>query len=304
MRLRLVPPALAAGLVALGGWLWTPDLPRDWLEARYAQPPSEFREVLGMRLHLRDTGPRDGQALLLVHGFAANLHTWDDLVPLLEDRFRVIRLDLPGFGLSDREPAKDYADARMGAVLLALMDALGVAGSFDLAGASMGGRIAFALAAREPERVRRLVLLDPDGYRGGGTAPTRIPWWARLLPWVMPDWPLRRGLEKTYADPALMTDVRFALYRDLLRASGVREAILDRAKDLRGRDPGPELRAVRAPTLLVWGAEDRIVPAARVADFARELADSETVILPGTGHVPMEEAPAETAAAIRRFLAP
>ncbi len=301
MRLTLL--ILLIILLALGWWLWTPDLPRGRLETRYAQPPSRFVEAAGLRLHVRDTGPRDGPALLLVHGFAANLHTWDALAPLLEHRMRVIRLDLPGFGLSAADPSKDYSEARTGEVLLALMDALGV-GRFDLAGASMGGRMAFALAAAHPDRVRRLALLAPDGFRAGGAAPARMPWWARLVPWVMPDWPLRRILAATYADPATMTDERFALYRDMLRAPGVRQAMLDRAKDLAPRDPVPELRAVRAPTLLLWGDRDRLVPPARAEDFARELAQSETVILPGIGHVPMEEAPEATAGILRRFLAP
>ncbi|MFL1460699.1 alpha/beta fold hydrolase [Roseococcus sp. DSY-14] len=301
MRLALL---ILLALVLLGAiWLWTPDRPRGWLEARYAQPPSTFVTAAGIRLHLRDTGPRDAPAILLVHGFAAHLRTWDDLAPLLEDRFRVVRLDLPGFGLSGPDPAKDYSDARMGAVLLALMDGLGI-GRFHLVGASMGGRIAFALAAAHPARVERLALFAPDGFRDGGAAPARMPWWARLVPWVMPDWPLRRILAATYADPALMDDRRFALYRDMLRAPGVRQAMLDRAKDLRPRDPVPELQAVQAPTLLLWGAADRLVPPARAADFAAALRRSETVILPGTGHVPMEEAPAATAAALRRFLEP
>jgi len=301
MRLALL--TLLALLLLAGFWLWTPDRPRPWLEARYAQPPSAFLEVAGIRLHLRDTGPRDAPALLLVHGFAANLHTWNGIAPLLEGRFRVVRLDLPGFGLSGPDPAKDYSDARMGEVLLALMDRLGV-GRFHLVGASMGGRIAFALAAAHPDRVDRLALFAPDGFREGGAAPARMPWWARLVPWAMPDWPLRRILAATYADPALMDDARFALYRDLLRAPGVRQAMLDRAKDLRPRGYERALRGLQAPTLLLWGAADRLVPPARAADFAAALPNSQVVMLPGTGHVPMEEAPAATAEALRRFLAP
>ncbi len=290
-------------LLAAGWWLWTPDRPRAWLEVRYATAPSQFREVLGQRLHLRDTGPRDAPALVLVHGFASSLHTWEDVVPLLEDRLRVIRLDLAGFGLSPPAPDRDYSDARAGALVLALLDDLGI-GRFHLAGSSMGGRIAFALAAAAPERVERLVLMAPDGFRDAPQGGERMPWWARLLPWAMPDLPLRRILRATYADPATLTQARFERYRDLLRAPGVRQAILDRAKDNRARDPRPQLAAVRAPTLLVWGAEDRLVPPARAADFAAALPRSETVLLPGIGHVPMEEDPPATAAALRRFLLP
>ena len=97
--------ALALLLVALlgAGWyLYSPDQPRSTLERRWAPAPSQFVEVAGVRLHIRDTGPRDGSAVLLIHGFGSSLHTWEAWASLLENRFRVIALDLPGFGWTCR----------------------------------------------------------------------------------------------------------------------------------------------------------------------------------------------------------
>ncbi|CAA9480860.1 MAG: Hydrolase, alpha/beta fold family, partial [uncultured Solirubrobacteraceae bacterium] len=113
-------------LIGAGLWLYAPDKPRAALEAEHASPPSAFLEVEGVRLHLRDTGPRDAPAVLLLHGFGSSLHTWEDWARLLEADHRVVRLDLPGFGLTGPDPTGDYTDARSVRVLAALLDALGV----------------------------------------------------------------------------------------------------------------------------------------------------------------------------------
>ncbi|MBC7434312.1 MAG: alpha/beta hydrolase, partial [Rubritepida sp.] len=91
MRRGLIILAVMLGAVLLGGgiWLYNPDLPRAALERRWAPPPSQFVEAAGVRLHIRDTGLRDGPAVLLIHGFGSSLHTWEAWAPLLEDRFRV-----------------------------------------------------------------------------------------------------------------------------------------------------------------------------------------------------------------------
>ncbi len=295
---------LAVLALGLAIWLYTPDKPRSALEALYAPPPSQFVEAAGLRLHVRDTGPRDAPALLLLHGFGGSLHTWDAWAARLEDTHRVIRLDLPGFGLTGPDPGRDYSDARSHAVLMALMDRLGVAQA-DVAGHSMGGRIAWTLAAAHPERVSRLVLLSPDGFASAGfeygKAP-QVPMLLRLLPYVMPTFLLRASLVPAYFDPAMVTDALVTRYRDLLLAPGVRRAILDRTAGQVLVDPVPLLRSIKAPVLLLWGAEDRMIPARNAADYLAALPDSRLASFPKVGHVLHEEAADATAAAAREFL--
>lgn len=296
---------LAVLLLALAAWLYAPDKPRAELEARYAGPPSTFVEVLGVRLHVRDTGPRDAPALLLLHGFGASLHTWDALAARLDGTRRVIRMDLPGFGLTGPDPTRDYSDARSHAVLLALMDRLGVARA-DVAGHSMGGRIAWTLAAAHPERVGRLVLMAPDGFASAGfdygRAP-KVPPLLRLLPYVMPTFLLRASLVPAYGDPAFVTDAMVARYRDMLLAPGVRQAILDRTAGQVLRDPVPLLRGIRAPVLLLWGARDAMIPARNARDYLAALPNARLVEYPGVGHVLHEEAADRVAADMQGFLA-
>ena len=295
---------LAVVVLGLGTWLYTPDKPRGMLEALYAGPPSQFVDAAGMRLHVRDTGPRDAPALLLLHGFGGSLHTWDALAARLDGTYRVIRLDLPGFGLTGPDPGRDYSDARSHAVLMALMDRLGLARA-AVAGHSMGGRIAWTLAALHPERVERLVLLAPDGFASPGfaygTAP-KVPPLLRLLPYVMPTFLLRASLVPAYADPAMVTDALVTRYRDMLLAPGVRSAILDRTAQAVLVDPVPLLRRIAAPVLVLWGAEDRMIPVRNADDYLAALPDAGLVTFPGVGHVLHEEAAEGTAAAVRDVL--
>lgn len=147
--------------------LWTPDRDRASLEALSLRSPADMVDVAGTRLDVRDSGPKDAPAVLLLHGFGASLYTWEDWAGPLSVDHRVIRLDLPGCGLSPPDPTGDYTGARSIAVLIALLDPLGVAKA-SVVGNSMGGRIAWTFAAEHPERVDRLVLISPDGFASPG----------------------------------------------------------------------------------------------------------------------------------------
>ncbi len=307
MRRVVMIIAIVLGVLLLGAgvWLYNPDLPRAALERRWAPPPSQFVQAAGVRLHIRDTGPRNGPVVLLIHGFGSSLHTWEAWTLLLEDRFRVVSLDLPGFGLTGADPSGDYSDERSVAVLVALMDGLGI-GQAAVVGSSMGGRIAWRFAAAEPQHVSRLVLMAPDGFaslgREYGRAPERLPLLMRLLPHTAPKPLLRRTMQNAYAVQGSLTDAAVDRYHAMLLAPGVRRAILDRMLQTRLVPPEPILATIRMPVLLLWGALDAAVPASHAADYARALPDVRTVMLPGIGHVPMEEAPAASVQALRAFL--
>ena len=291
-------------VLALAIWFYTPDRPRAALEARYAAAPSRFVEAAGLRLHIRDTGPREAPAVILVHGFGSSLHTWDEVAAGLEDEFRVIRLDLPGFGLTGPDPTGDYSDTRAHAVLAALMDALGVPRA-SFVGSSMGGRIAWSFAAAQPERVERLVLMAPDGFASPGIEygkPPRVPLMMRLLAVTLPRFMVKGSMAPAYGDPAGLTPALVDRYYEMMLAPGVRRAILDRMGQHVLVPPEPLLATIRAPTLLLWGERDRMVPVANAEDYLRAMPDARRLVLPGIGHVPMEEAPEQVVAALREFL--
>ncbi len=298
----LLAIVVVAGLAA--ALLYTPDKNRAALEAKYGAGPADFLSVGGLRLHLRDTGPRDAPAVILLHGFGSSLQTWDAWAGVLQAHFRVIAFDLPGFGLTGADPSGDYSDARTVAVLGLMMDALGLARA-SLIGNSLGGKIAWNFAALHPERVNRLVLVSPDGFASPGFEYDRtpeVPAMMRLLPYVLPTPMVRMTLAPAYADSSKLTPALLARYRDMMLAPGVRAAMLARMAQVRLTPPEPALRRITAPTLLLWGERDAMIPVSNAADYLRALPHARLVALPGLGHVPQEEAPEESLAPVEAFL--
>ena len=301
MIFPLVAAAAISAAVVLGIWLYAPDKSRAELEAAY---PGDYRTVEGVRLRLRDTGPRDAPAVILLHGFGSSLETWEPWARALSSNYRVIRFDLPGFGLTGADPTGDYNDAREVRILTGLMDQLGIDRA-NLAGNSLGGRIAWTFAALHPERVSRLVLISPDGFSSPGfeyDKPPRIPLMMQALPYVAPRGLLKANLAAAYARPKALSEATLTRYRDLMLAPGVRPAILARMSQVVLRDPVPILSRIQAPTLILWGEKDGLIPISNAADYLRGLPHATFVRLPDLGHVPFEEDPAGSLPPVEAFL--
>lgn len=298
---------LALALFGVAAWAWTPDLPQADLDAKYMRQPSdrvELRAVPGVHLHLRDTGPRSAPALLMIHGFGASLHTWEPWAAALSETYRVIRIDLPGSGLSPPDPSGVYTDARTEQLLLALLDQLEVP-HVTLIGHSIGGRIAWGMAARHPERITRLVLIAPDGFASPGfdygQAP-EVPASLKLMTHVLPRPLLRMSLAPAYADPQVLSERLTERYFELMRAPDARQALLARMQQTVLSDPRPQLQRIKAPTLLIWGEQDAMIPFSNAADYLTALPSARLAALPGIGHLPQEEQPARGLAALQALL--
>lgn len=295
--------AIAAAL------LYEPDMPAAELDTRYTNSASRFTEVSGLRVHYRDEG--QGPPVLLLHGMASSLHTWDGWADALQAEFRVIRLDLPGFGLTGPRPDGDYSIERDLEFLDAFAKQLGL-DSFHLGGNSLGGLIAWRYALTRPQRVRRLILVDAAGYPRSPPSPApfvirlaRLPVISRLLTLTAPRSIYRRSVFEVYGDPAKVTDAVVERYYELSLRPGNRQAFVDRARALFtvADEHGPAPATIRQPTLVIWGAADRWIPLGDGEAFAGDIPNAELAVFPGAGHVPMEEIPLPTAAAARRFLA-
>lgn len=306
MTLRIAAGVVVVLLALLVLWLWTPDRDRASLETVYLRAPTDLLQIAGQRLHVRDSGPRNAPAIVMVHGFGSSLYTWEGWARELSKTHRVVRFDLPGSALSDPDPRGDYSDARTVVLMLALMDQLGIAKA-DVVGHSIGGRIAWTFAARHPERVERLVLLSPDGFAGPGAGygkPPEVAFALHLMRFVLPKPLLRLNLEPAYANPAVMDDALATQYHDLMLAPGSRKALLARMQQAVLLDPLPLLARIQAPTLLLWGEKDAFIPVSNAERFARAMPHCTLVTLPGVGHVPQEEAEAAALALVRKFLLP
>lgn len=301
MILAWIAGLTVLAIVVSAVFLYAPDKPRAVLEEAY---PGDYRTVEGVRLRLRDTGPRDAPAVILLHGFGASLDTWEPWAQALSARFRVIRFDLPGFGLTGADPTGDYTDARAIRILLGLMDQLRLDRA-GIVGNSLGGRIAWSFAALHPDRVSRLVLISPDGFASPGFAygkATEVPLMMRALPHVAPRGMLKANLAAAYARPEVLSEATVTRYRDMMLAPGVRRAILARLGQTILREPGPILAGIQAPTLLLWGEMDGMIPITNAADYLRHMPRATLVRLPHAGHLPFEEDPWGSLPPVERFL--
>ena len=301
--MALLVLATAAVLV----WSWAPDLPASELEQRWAQPPSTFIEVEGLRVHLRDEGPRDDPTpIVLIHGTSASLHTWDGWTDALRNDRRVIRFDLPGFGLTGPNAAQDYSMAVYVHFVLALLDQLGVQ-RFAMGGNSLGGEVAWATAHAAPQRVDRLILVDAAGYAFESTSVplafrvAALPGLRALMGHLLPPGMVENSVRNVYGDPSRVTPQLVQRYSDLARRAGNRHALTVRmAQRNTGREQ--DIRDLKLPTLLLWGALDRLIPPVNGERFAKDIAGSKLVVFEGLGHVPQEEDPAATVAVVQQFL--
>jgi pimeloyl-ACP methyl ester carboxylesterase len=297
--------ATVVALISVGVWLWTPDKSRRELETKYLDAPGDMLRIDGIQLHVRDRGRKDGPALILLHGFGASLHTWEPWARSLTSEYRVIRFDMPGAGLSDPDPDGDYSDARSMRVLTAVMDHFGIAKA-SLIGNSMGGKIAWKFAAAFPDRVDKLVLISPDGFASPGEEYGKrqpVPSMVRLMRYALPKPLLKMNLQPAYGDPAKLTDDILTRYHDLLLGPGNRDAMIARMEQTELVEPEPLLRSIMAPTLLLWGQKDAMIPIANADEYVKSLPDSKLVVLSGVGHLPQEEAPETSVVSLKQFLA-
>jgi pimeloyl-ACP methyl ester carboxylesterase len=290
---------------------WAPDQPVEELKARWAPPPSRFVEVNAQQVHLRDEGPRgDPLPLVLLHGTSASLHTWEGWAEALRGRRRVIRFDLPGFGLTGPNRQNDYSIDAYVLFVRAMMNKLGVH-RFVLAGNSLGGQIAWAAAAAMPDRVAGLILVDASGYPpesfpAGQSIPVgfRIastPGLRLLAQHTLPRGLVERSIRDVYGDPSKVTPELVDRYSAMTRRAGNRKALVRRLEQGYTGDVR-KLKAITTPTLILWGGQDRLVPLELGRQFERDIAGARLVVFEDLGHVPQEEDPARTVAQVRRFL--
>lgn len=253
--------------------------------------------------YLRNDWQADRPTLVLLHGFSADNNNWPRFIGELGDGYNILAPDLPGHGASTTDLKLAYDIDTQSRRLLSLLTALGVE-KFHIAGNSMGGAIAARAAWLAPGRVLSLGLVNAAGVhkhpseldarikegknplviRQQGDLDTVLIW-AMAKPPFMP-WPVKSVMERQGLARAALNDHIFA---DLRRDNSI-----DQSKIL------PE---VVAPTLVLWGDQDRLLNVGNAAEFANLMPDARIVIMPGIGHMPMLEDPAESARIYREFLA-
>lgn len=304
--LALLLVGLPAAYVAAN---WAPDRPVAELRARWAKQPSSFIQIGGMDVHVRDEGPiNDRVPVILLHGTSASLHTWDGWAEVLKNQRRVIRVDLPGFGLTGPAPDGDYSIAAYMRFMEKLFEHYGAEG-YIVAGNSFGGRLAWESALALPSYVQKIVLVDASGYPlPADSVPlgfriAQTPWLAPLMDRTLPRSVIASSVRNVYGDPSKVTDELVDRYYELALREGNRKALRERFAQ-NGGDTSSRIRVLRLPTLILWGGQDRLIPPASATRFHREIAGSQLVMFDDLGHVPQEEDPKRTVEPVLGFLGP
>lgn len=301
-RLRIAVVTAVLFLLA-AAVLIRPDKSVEALKAEYTDHRSRFLTLNGMPVHYRDEGA--GPLLLLLHGTSSSLHTWEGWTQRLKKKFRVIRMDLPGFGLTGPHSRHDYRIKTYVAFLDALAVELG-ADRFSLAGNSLGGTIAWQYALTYPGKVDRLILVAPGGYPDDREKPLvfklgRTPVLNKVLAFVLPRGLIASSLKEVYADDSKVTPGLIKRYYDLALRPGNREAFIARTR-VEHENRFGDIGGISAGTLIMWGEQDLWIPVAHARFFNAAIKNSRLIVYKNIGHVPMEEQPEMTAADAVRFL--
>ena len=288
--------AITAFLIIVIAIYWKNDIDLNELKDKYAYPSSSFISIDGINVHYRDVGK--GEAILLIHGTGASLHTWEKWIDILSPGYRVISFDLPGFGLTGPDPNHNYQISRYTAILDSLMVKLKV-DSFHIAGNSLGGLVAWRYTTQFPQKILTLNLIDAAGLPQHGKKPpfifqlAKLPVLSTLMQKVTPKSIIENSMLDVYKNDHLVTEKLIDRYFELSLREGNRTAFVKRMSQLNEKLDINDLKRITAPVLIQWGKDDRWIPLAKGYEFKKIIPKAELKIY-NSGHVPMEENPMET----------
>ncbi len=289
------------------------DIPKDVVDARYSSPDSQVLELKELgRIHYRDQGHRRLLPVLLLHGSSASLHTFEPWVAELEDKYRLITIDLPGHGLTGEIPSDDYSFNTMARVIDQIANHLRL-DQFVIGGNSMGGGLAWRYTLEHPDRILGLVLIDASGpmlWRREDESNQvwafdllKQPWFRAVAQKLDPYHLVAQGLRSAYNHSAVVDESLIMRYNDMLLRAGSRKATVSRFSLQDSSGQNADLTLITAPTLLMWGKEDSVIPFAFASEFENAIPNVTTAYYDRLGHLPMEEDPATTARDLDNFLA-
>lgn len=282
------------------------DIPLDELKAKYEKSHSKYIQINGIDVHYCDEG--EGPVIVALHGTSDSLHTWDGWVETIGGHYRIVRMDIPGFGLTGPSKSGQYSKKEFVDFVDKFVTALGI-DTFIIAGNSLGGAIAWNYALQHPDKIDKLVLVDPAGY------PMEIPWPLKLagMPvikniasMVTPRFIYAMSLKQVLGDPGKVTEEMIDRHYELSLRPGNRKALLRIMEALKKIQNDPSfskgITEISVPTMLIWGEKDTWIPPSHVDLWQRDLPQVHVIVYEGVGHIPQVEIPAKSANDVHQWL--
>jgi pimeloyl-ACP methyl ester carboxylesterase len=283
------------------------DISLDELKLKYTNKHSSFVSINGMDVHFRDEGNKtDTIPIILIHGTGSSLHTFDVWTNKLKYSKRVIRFDLPAYGLTGPFIDRDYSISNYTSFLKEFLETLDIKQCI-IAGNSLGGEIAWNFTLEQPQMVKKLILIDAGGFPlVSKSVPiafrlAQTPVINKLFSFITPLFIVRSSVENVYFNKLKVTDSLVKRYFELTLRKGNRKAFIDRLS-IAKRHNYVNISNIKQPTLILWGADDLLIPVENAYKFQRSLSNNVLVIMDDTGHVPMEESPLESLGFVTNFL--
>lgn len=303
---RLVIPLLF--ILFILSFFVTPDIELSVLKEKYELSSSKYINVDGIDVHYCIDGlDSDTLPLILIHGTGASLHTFDSWVSILKSSKKIVRLDLPAFGLTGPFMDNDYSIQHYVSFIDKFLQKLGI-NSCILAGNSLGGHIAWEYTIVHHSKIQKLILIDPSGLEfKSDNLPlafelAKVPILNQLVKYITPKSVIKKSVEDVYSDKSKVTEQLVDRYYDLALRPGNREAFLNRIQSDHFVTTDNALQNIYIPTLILWGNDDRLIPVSTAKLFSETMPNDTLIILKNCGHVPMEECPTESATYALDFL--
>ena len=281
------------------------DISKESIEAKYLLESSDFIEIDGVNIHFAIDGT--GPDLLLLHANYANLIDWNPWVDQLKKHFRVIRIDIPGHGLTEADPSNDYSMQRTVFLLENFLNELEI-DTLSIAGASLGGTTSLHYTSQNPEKIDNLILVSPGALNPrvrGRSEPVTLPKPFEIIAHITPKIVTESLLKGGFGDPNNVTDELVVRWHDLLLREGQRDAQIARVNQYVSGNIDEVLSKIRSPTLIMWGKKNNVVPvdlAYEMKDMMKNSSRIEMIIYETGGHQLVQELGLQTGEDALKYL--
>ena len=294
------------------------DIPKNEIIAKHANSASEFIKLEdGSLIHIRDEGNKNGKTIVMVHGFNGSLFNYEPLIPHLNDRYRILSLDLPAHGLTGAVKSDFYSHEGFEDVIKEVVKIQGI-DEFYLIGHSMGGMVAWRYTLNNMKQIKGLIIIgspfigsekEYNDFQSVNAPPAAFKLldtalFREMLGYVTPRLLVKEGISQTVYDQSIVTDDLVDQFHDIILMEGTREAIGELVinhEDNFMADPAI-LRKINIPTLILHGEEDNLVDIRFVSHFVEQIPDVKLISYPKVGHMPPIEIPIQLSKDIQNFV--